>query len=146
MCIATLERFPRPGVRMSTPFPFKTRGKACECGTSLSLRIDQPLCNCCSHDPSPLESFTKKKRQELHVGVYHASVVVVVVVVVMVSAVVVLLFIISFLRSPPLTSLDVKSMRILIFLIITRNYPTRAWRAPKPSDRNRKYPVRRDNL
>ena len=30
-------------------------------GTSLSFGIDQPLCNCCSHDPSPLETFKKKQ-------------------------------------------------------------------------------------
>ena len=61
-CIATLERFPRHGLRMSNPFPFKIRGKACACGTSLSFRIDQPLCNCCSHSSKLL---SQKKRQEV---------------------------------------------------------------------------------
>ena len=36
-------------------------GLRCRLRTSLSCRIDQPFCNCCSHDLSPLESFKKKK-------------------------------------------------------------------------------------
>ena len=33
-------QYPRPGWGILTPFPFERRGKACVCGTSLSLRID----------------------------------------------------------------------------------------------------------
>ena len=72
--------------------PFKIRGKACVCGTPLSCRITEPLSNCCSHNPSPLES-SKKKKHEVHVDVCAVAVTVLVVVVVvvdMVSAVVVL--------------------------------------------------------
>ena len=32
-------RYPRPGWRILTPFPFKIRGKACVCGTPMSFRI-----------------------------------------------------------------------------------------------------------
>ena len=39
----------------------QTESKACVCGTPLSFRIDQPLSNCCSHNPSPLESSNKNK-------------------------------------------------------------------------------------
>ena len=33
-------QYPRPGWGILTPFPFESRGEACVCGTSLSLRID----------------------------------------------------------------------------------------------------------
>jgi len=33
-------QYPRPGWGILTPFPFKRRGEACVCGTSLSLRND----------------------------------------------------------------------------------------------------------
>ena len=36
--------------------PFKIRDKPCVCGTLLSFRITEPVSNCCSHNPSPLES------------------------------------------------------------------------------------------
>ena len=39
----------------------QTESKACVCGTPLSFEIDQPLSNCCSHNPSPLESPNKNK-------------------------------------------------------------------------------------
>ena len=39
----------------------QTESKACVCGTPLSFKIDQPLSNCCSHDPSPLESSNNNK-------------------------------------------------------------------------------------
>ena len=39
--------------------PFRTQGKACVCGTPLSFRITELLSNCCSHNPSPLESSKK---------------------------------------------------------------------------------------
>ena len=39
----------------------QTESKACVCGTPLSFKIDQPLSNCCSHNPSPLESSNNNK-------------------------------------------------------------------------------------
>ena len=39
----------------------QTEGKACVYGAPLSFRIDQPLSNCCSHYPSPLESSNNNK-------------------------------------------------------------------------------------
>ena len=79
--------------------PFEIRCKACVCGTPLSFRITEPLSNCCSHTPSPLESAKKEKHEEhvdvcvvaVNLGVCAVTVlVVVVVIVVMVSAVFVL--------------------------------------------------------
>ena len=49
-------RYAPPGWRISTPFPFKIRGKACVCGTLLSFRIDLPMSNCCSHEDSARSS------------------------------------------------------------------------------------------
>ena len=45
-------RYAPPGWRISTPFPFKIRGKA----TLLSFRIDLPMSNCCSHEDSARSS------------------------------------------------------------------------------------------
>ena len=39
----------------------QTESKACVCGIPLSFRIDQPLSNRCSHNPSPLESSNNNK-------------------------------------------------------------------------------------
>ena len=41
--------------------PSGLQGKACVCGTPLSSRIAEPLSNCCSHNPSPLESSNTNK-------------------------------------------------------------------------------------
>ena len=72
----------------------QTESKACVCGTPLSFRIDQPLSNCCSHNPSPQQD-VRVDMCDVHVVVDVCAVtvtvlVVVVVVVVMVSAVIVL--------------------------------------------------------
>ena len=104
------------------------------CGTPPSFRITEALSNCCSHNPSPLES-SRKKQHEVRVDVCGVAVdvdvcavvviVVVVVVVVMVSAVVTLCVFrdccVSSVMCPllcvhPLTSFEVKTRTIFEFL------------------------------
>ena len=55
-------RTPRMTKCFTNRHPFKIRGKACVCGTPLSCRITEPLSNCCSHNPSPLESSKKNTK------------------------------------------------------------------------------------
>ena len=69
-CVTT--RYPRPGPGILTRFPFDRRGDPKTTrlpnGTDLSLRIDSPMSNCCSHGTFPHVGL---QSSQLNICYYH---------------------------------------------------------------------------